>query len=199
MAEPVIQFVAFKTTMAADAFLPAWMPFATSFLARGLDTIVLSTALSPGGAFRFISRNAWDARAFAATFAAGLPGDAGGFGITAVQAGAFRLAAGRALDLHTARRDRVKAMALVTLDPGAAPDWAALAPPSESLTAGWALYAPASHRWSGQCSAIVEVLAEPAQAQSALAAARALATALPSPRSVDVGLYEEIVVLPQRP
>jgi hypothetical protein len=93
----VFQFVCFETSLPRETFLATWAPFASGFLARGLERLVLSERAGSEG-FAFVSRNAWPAERFTQTFGGQLPADAGGGPVRAIQGGAFRLAACHGVD-----------------------------------------------------------------------------------------------------
>jgi len=199
MARSIIQFVCFKTSYNEQRFLPAWEPFASAFLARGLERIVLSRSLQPEGEYGFISRNLWDDQSFAATFPNGLPGDAGGFGIIAVQAGGFRMVAGPRAQLHEARRGLVKAIGLVEFKPDVSTATAGLQSVLAALSweeADWALFESALPRWNGRYGAVIEAFALPADAKSMLTDLKQAALEVQSIRNVDLALYNEFSVLP---
>lgn len=114
-AERIIQFVCFETALPCSAFLPRWEPFASSFLSRGLERIVLGEqCYGRTDGFGFVSRNTWPASSFRSVFRGQLPGTVGGGGVTAVQAGGFRVVACVGVD-HVAPVEStvVKTLALV--------------------------------------------------------------------------------------
>jgi hypothetical protein len=107
----IIQFVGFETSLKAESFLPRWEPFAASFLARGIERVVLGEG-DAASAFRFVSRNVWPEARFRAVFSSRLPAAAGGGGVTAVQLGAFRVVASEGVALGAARRGVIKVCVL---------------------------------------------------------------------------------------
>lgn len=84
----LIQFVCFETPLPRAALLAAWAPFASSFLARGIERIVPSEGIGPMG-FAFVSRNAWPEDRLARAFGDQLPADAAGGPVRAIQGGGF--------------------------------------------------------------------------------------------------------------
>ena len=86
-----VQFVCFKTAgnVPSELFQQSWIPIARSFIARGINTIILSekvslqSDLSP---YRFVSKNWWESlTAVKLTFPQGLPPPSGRGHITASQ------------------------------------------------------------------------------------------------------------------
>jgi hypothetical protein len=108
----IVQFVCFETSLPRQVFLSRWEPFAASFLARGIERVVLGEGDGAVG-FGFVSRNIWPEARFRAVFPGNLPPDAGGGAVTAVQAGGFRVVASAGMDLLGARNGAVKNLVLV--------------------------------------------------------------------------------------
>ncbi len=102
----IVQFVCFETSLPRQVFLSRWGPFAASFLARGIERVVLGEGDGAVG-FGFVSRNIWPEARFRSVFAGDLPGDAAGGAVTAVQAGAFSVAASAGMELLSARNNGV--------------------------------------------------------------------------------------------
>ena len=111
-ARYIVQFVCFETSLPRRVFLARWEPFAASFLARGIERVVLGEGDGAVG-FGFVSRNIWPESRFGAVFQGRLPGDADGGPVIAVQAGGFRVVASAGRDLLDARTGAVKNLVLV--------------------------------------------------------------------------------------
>ena len=85
-----VQFVCFKTagSVPVELFHESWIPIAQSFIARGINTVILSqnvgfVDLCP---YTFVSKNLWDSiGAIKSTFPGGLPPPAGRGHITVNQ------------------------------------------------------------------------------------------------------------------
>jgi len=157
----VIQFVGFETSLPKDAFLQRWEPFAASFLARGLDRVVLGESDAASG-FHFISRNVWPEARFRAVFSSRLPGDAGGGAVTAVQVGAFQVVASEGVDLLATRHGVVKIVALVRCRHDALGTIAPLLVElgrQRGAGIGWATYAADPSTRGGRFNAVLELYA----------------------------------------
>lgn len=91
----VVQFVCFTTPLPRLVFTPAWVPFASTFLAQGLQQIVLAERigqwLSASPAFDYVSRNVWPEEAFMRSLQAGRIGDGAGGPVRAEQGGTFQI------------------------------------------------------------------------------------------------------------
>lgn len=109
----LVQFVCFTTVMPQEQFLPVWEPFATGFLSRGIERIVLSenTERSTEAAFDYVSRNLWDEKRFERAFPHGVRGSGGLGPIGVLQAGGFRLVESTNVDLSTGQRHDAKVIA----------------------------------------------------------------------------------------
>lgn len=109
----LVQFVCFTTLVQQDEFLQAWDSFASGFLSRGIERIVLSenTDRSTEAAFDFVSRHLWDAGRFERAFPHGVRGSGGLGAIGLLQAGAFRIADAVSIDPADGQRDDVKVVA----------------------------------------------------------------------------------------
>ena len=79
----IVQFVCFETSLPREVFLSRWEPFVASFLAKGIERVVLGEGDGTVG-FGFVSRNIWPELRFGSVFQGNLPGDAGGGAVTAV-------------------------------------------------------------------------------------------------------------------
>lgn len=111
----LVQFVCFTTGLPQDEFLQAWEPFASSFLSRGIERVVLSenTERSDEGAFDYISRNLWDESRFERAYPHGVRGSGGLGPIGVLQAGGFRLAESMNVDLTSGSRTETKVIAFL--------------------------------------------------------------------------------------
>lgn len=194
----IIQFVCFETAVARQVFLARWEPFAASFLARGIERVVLGEG-SGGAGYGFVSRNIWPEERFAAAFLGTLPADAGGGPVTAVQAGAFRVVASAGMDLLRARTDVIKHLALLR---GAGDPLSALVPTLGRLAAehdqgmGWATYAADPATRGGRFNAALEVYGD---AASAARLGDALAAGLNTASGVEERRFQqlrEVLALP---
>lgn len=108
----LVQFVCFTTVLPQDEFLQAWEPFASGFLARGIERIVLceNTERSSEAAFDYVSRNLWDESRFERAFPHGVRGSGGLGPISVLQAGGFRLAESVQVELAAGQRTEAKVM-----------------------------------------------------------------------------------------
>lgn len=106
----LVQFVCFTTVLPQDEFLEAWEPFASSFLSRGIERVILSenSERSSELAFDFVSRNIWDERRFERAFPHGVRGSGGLGPIGVLQAGGFRLAESAGMDFTSGLRSEEK-------------------------------------------------------------------------------------------
>ncbi len=106
----LVQFVCFTTVLPQDEFLLAWEPFASGFLSRGIERIVLSEnrERSTEASFDYVSRNLWDESRFERAFPHGVRGSGGLGPIGVLQAGGFRLAESAGVDLATGQRHESK-------------------------------------------------------------------------------------------
>jgi len=154
----LFQFVCFDTHLARPDFLSCWAPFASSFLARGIERIVLSERVGSEG-FAYVSRNAWPQDRFAQAFGGQLPADAGGGPIRAIQGGAFILTAGAGFDPIVAHTDAPKVVALLQGASSIAP-WRLLAS-SLPEDARWGLYERDPATRGGRFDAVFELFAPP--------------------------------------
>ncbi len=91
----VVQFVCFTTPLPRIVFTPAWVPFASTFLAQGLQQIVLAErigqSLSTSTVFDYVSRNVWPEEAFTRSLQSGRVGDGAGGPVRAEQGGTFQV------------------------------------------------------------------------------------------------------------
>ena len=108
----LVQFVCFTTVLPQDEFLQAWEPFASGFLARGIERIILSenAERSSESAFDYVSRNLWDESRFERAFPHGVRGSGGLGPIGVLQAGGFRLADAVNVDLTAGPRHESKVL-----------------------------------------------------------------------------------------
>jgi hypothetical protein len=111
----LVQFVCFTTVLPQEEFLQAWEPFASGFLSRGIERIVLceNTERSTEAAFDYVSRNLWDESRFERAFPHGVRGSGGLGSISVLQAGGFRLAESVNLELATGHRTEAKVVAFL--------------------------------------------------------------------------------------
>lgn len=192
----LFQFVCFQTSLPLNPFLRGWSAFAQSFLAQGIERIVLGESTRPEARFGFISRNAWPPARFEATFRGQLPGDAGGGPVVAVQGGAFRLEASSGMEPLVMRGDFTKVVALV--QQAGANHQATLRrlAVEQDRGAGWALYGRAPQTRGGRFDAVLELYVPP---QAALEVEdqleRSLARA-PDIRGLEVQTLREVYALP---
>ena len=106
----LVQFVCFTTSLPQEEFLQAWEPYASAFLSRGIERVVLNENLERAeeSAFDFIARNVWDEQRFERAFPHGVRGSGGLGPIGVLQAGAFRLADAVNLDVAAGARSETK-------------------------------------------------------------------------------------------
>jgi hypothetical protein len=111
----LVQFVCFTTALPQEEFLLAWEPFATGYLSRGIERIVLSenTERSSDSAFDYVSRNLWDEKRFERAFPHGVRGSGGLGQIGVLQAGGFRLVESTNVELSTGQRHDGKVLAFL--------------------------------------------------------------------------------------
>lgn len=203
MTTDIVQFVCFETSLPRPAFMAAWAPFASSFLARGIRRIVLAQRSAPTSAhasartFGFISRNVWNESRFFETFPSGVPRDAGFGPIVAVQAGGFRLVRSDRTNPLDTRHDVAKVLALAHRDDRSAD---ALAATLDALARqhphalGASTYESVP-RARGRFDAALEIYVSAEDAQAALDALTAgLAQALPG-STFSVSVFHEVETL----
>ncbi len=108
----LVQFVCFTTVLPQEEFLQAWEPFASGYLSRGIERIVLSenTERDSESAFDYVSRNLWDESRFERAFPHGVRGSGGLGPIGVLQAGGFRLAEAAGIEPTTGPREEAKVM-----------------------------------------------------------------------------------------
>lgn len=108
----LVQFVCFTTVLPQDEFLLAWEPFASGYLARGIDRIVLSenSERSTEASFDYVSRNLWDESRFERAYPHGVRGSGGLGPIGVLQAGGFRLAESMNVDVAAGQRHEPKVL-----------------------------------------------------------------------------------------
>jgi hypothetical protein len=111
----LVQFVCFTTVLPQDEFLLAWEPFASAFLSRGIERIILSENVerSSESAFDYVSRNLWDEQRFERAFPHGVRGSGGLGPIGVLQAGAFRVADAINCDPTASQRSEPKVSAFL--------------------------------------------------------------------------------------
>jgi len=111
----LVQFVCFTTTLPQDEFLQAWEPFASSFLSRGIERVVLNENVerSAESAFDYVSRNLWDEGRFERAFPHGVRGSGGLGPISVLQAGGFRLSESTNVDMTAGARQEPKVVAFL--------------------------------------------------------------------------------------
>lgn len=195
---PIIQFVGFETSLPRQVFVSRWEPFVTSFLARGIERVVLSEGDGAIG-FGFVSRNLWPEARFRAAFPLGLPRDSGGGAVTAVQAGGFRVAASVGMELLGARPGVAKSLLFVRCREEAkdeiVPMLGALATQHERGI-GWATYAADPAALGGRFDAALEVYCE---VDEAAPLRDALLASLPSSSLIEesrLQTLQEVLALP---
>ncbi|MCA2980853.1 MAG: hypothetical protein INH41_12230 [Myxococcaceae bacterium] len=195
----VIQFVGFETALSREGFLPRWEPFAASFVARGIERVVLGEGDAAGG-LRFISRNVWHEARFRAVFPSRLPGDAGGGAVTAVQLGVFRVVASDGVELLVARRGVVESIALARCRHDALGAIVLLLGElgrQHSAGVGWAAYTADPAVRGGRFKAVLEVYAaEEAAAWVGVALAEALQRQAARIEESRVQLLREVLARP---
>ena len=195
---PIVQFVCFETSLPRQAFLSRWEPFAASFLARGIERVVLGESDGAGG-FGFVSRNLWPDARFRAAFSGEVPGDAGSGPVIAVQAGGFHVVASSGMQLLAARTGVVKNLALVRCRKDALD--ATMATLRQLATQhdqgyGWATYAADATTRGGHFNAALEVYGDVGAAEhtrGALAAALSRSSAIDEAR---IQILREVLALP---
>jgi len=111
----LVQFVCFTTTLPQDEFLQAWEPFASGFLSRGIERVVLNENVerSAESAFDYVSRNLWDEGRFERAFPHGVRGSGGLGPISVLQAGGFRLSESTNVDMTAGARQEPKVVAFL--------------------------------------------------------------------------------------
>jgi hypothetical protein len=111
----LVQFVCFTTVLPQEEFLLAWEPFASGYLSRGIDRIVLSenTERTSEAAFDYVSRNLWDESRFERAYPHGVRGSGGLGPIGVLQAGGFRLAESSNVDAAAGQRGDPKVIAFL--------------------------------------------------------------------------------------
>jgi len=111
----LVQFVCFTTTLPQDEFLQAWEPFASGFLSRGIERVVLNENVerSAESAFDYVSRNLWDEGRFERAFPHGVRGSGGLGPISVLQAGGFRLSEPSNVDMTAGARQEPKVVAFL--------------------------------------------------------------------------------------
>jgi len=156
----IVQFVCFQTRFDRQAFLARWAPFATSFIEKGIERIVLAECDAAPEGFAFISRNEWPEDRFLAAFRGQLPADAGGGGVVAVQGGAFRVVASADADSRGGRSVADKVVVLVGVLPGAltlAVDELRRLAVTHATGAGWTVFARDPATRGGRFDAVLEL------------------------------------------
>lgn len=195
----IVQFVGFETALTREFFLPRWEPFAASFLSMGIERVDLGES-GAASKFLFISRNVWPAARFRSVFPSRLPSDAGGGGVTAVQLGAFRVAASEGIELLAARRGVVKSCALTRCRHD---EVNTILPLLDELGRqhgtglGWATYTADPATRGGRFDAVLEVYAaENAADRTGVAVAEALQRQEARIEESRVLLLREVFALP---
>ena len=89
----LVQFVCFETALTANQFHLTWQPYASSFLSKGIEVLILNEAQEPSTEsipFRFISQNWWPKRRLDEAFPNGQIAGNVTFGpVRVAQAGGF--------------------------------------------------------------------------------------------------------------
>ncbi len=194
----IVQFVCFETSLPREVFLSRWEPFVASFLAKGIERVVLGEGDGTVG-FGFVSRNVWPELRFSSVFQGNLPGDAGGGAVTAVQAGGFRVVASAGMDWLGARGGVVKTLVLVRCHEGAL---GAILPMLGRLAIqhdqgiGWATYTADPATRGGRFNAALEIYSD---VESAERVRDAIAASLPGSSPIDerrLHILREVLALP---
>ncbi|MCX5742480.1 MAG: hypothetical protein NT062_08295 [Proteobacteria bacterium] len=194
----IVQFVCFETSLPRQAFLSRWEPFAASFLARGIERVVLGEGDGAVG-FGFVSRNIWPEARFHSVFAGNLPGDAGGGPVTAVQAGGFRVVASSGMDLLTARNGVVKNLVLVRCQEEALSTTVSMLgnlATQHDQGLGWATYSADPATRGGRFNAALEVYGD---VESAARVHGVIAASLPRSSLIEESRLQtlrEVIALP---
>ena len=195
----IVQFVCFETSLPRQAFLSRWEPFASSFLAKGIERVVLGQSDGSVG-FGFVSRNIWPGSRFRSVFQGHLPGDAGGGPVTAVQAGGFRVVASVGMDpLETARAGVVKNFVLVRCHEASLSTVVATLghlATKHHLGIGWATYSADPDTRGGRFNAALEVYCN---VESAERVRNVISASLPRSSSIEEARLQtlrEVLALP---
>ena len=194
----IVQFVCFETSLPRQVFLSRWEPFAATFLERGIDRVVLGENEGVVG-FGFVSRNVWPEAHFRAVFPRGLPGDAGGGPVTAVQGGGFHIVASAGMELLGARQGLAKNLVLMrcreeSLDT-IVPILCHLAVQHDQGM-GWAVYSVDPATRGGRFNAALEVYCD---VESAARVRGAIAASLPRSSLIEqseVQTLRELLAIP---
>lgn len=196
---PIIQFVGFETSLPREAFIPRWAPFAASFLARGIERVVLGES-DEGSGFKFVSRNVWPEPRFRDLFSSRLPGAAGGGGVTAVQVGAFRIVANEGVTLRAARHGVAKWCVLARCrhdSPGSVVPLLVSLGRQHGAGVGWATYAADPDTRGGRFHAALELhAAEDASAPIGIALKEAMQRNSTLLEEARVQRLREVLALP---
>ena len=198
---PIVQFVCFETSLPSRVFLTRWEPFAASFLAMGIERVVLGEGDGAGG-FGFVSRNLWPDSRFRAAFRGQVPGDAGGGPVVAVQAGGFRVVASAGMQLLEARAGVVKILALVRCQKDALGTIVATLghlATEHDQGIGWATYTADPATRGGRFNAALEVYCDVEAAERVRAA---IAGGLPASSLIEdsrIQILREVLALPSAP
>lgn len=108
----LVQFVCFTTSLPQEEFLQAWEPFASTFLSRGIERVILNENVerAEDSAFDYVSRNLWDESRFERAYPHGVRGSGGLGPIGVLQAGGFRLADATNVDAAAGARSEPKVL-----------------------------------------------------------------------------------------
>ena len=194
----IVQFVCFETSLPRQAFLSRWEPFAASFLARGIERVVLSEGDGAVG-FGFVSRNVWPEARFRSLFRGNMPSDAGGGPVTAVQAGGFRVEASDGMELLSARNGVIKNLVLTRCQET---ELGTIVPMLGQLATqhdqgfGWATYSADPATRGGRFNAALELYCD---VESAARVAGVLAASLPRSSLIQetrLETHREVLALP---
>lgn len=194
----IVQFVGFETSLPRQVFLSRWEPFVSSFLARGIERVVLGQGDGATG-FGFVSRNIWPESRFAAAFLGHLPGDAGGGPVTGVQVGGFHVVASAGVELREVRTGAVKVLALVRCDDDALDTIVAILgrlATQHDQGIGWATYCADPATRGGRFNAALELYCDVASAERVR---DAMAESLPRTSPIvesRVQILRELLALP---
>jgi hypothetical protein len=191
----LVQFVCFTTVMPQNEFLVAWEPFASAFLSRGIERIVLSehSERASEAAFDFVSRNVWDEQRFERAFPHGVRGSGGLGPIGVLQAGAFRLADAINCDPTAGQRADAKVTAFLMSRQGMREQArvAVRTALQQQGISGVAIYLKDGDARTDRFDMVVEVFCQEGSTDAAITAIRTVTAPLVTAQPVIIGLYQE--------
>jgi hypothetical protein len=192
----LVQFVCFTTVLPQEEFLQAWEPFASSFLARGIERIVLSenTERSGDSAFDYVSRNLWNESRFERAFPHGVRGSGGLGSIGVLQAGGFRLADSSHVDLTQAARGEPKVMVFLMARSGQREAIrSAMQSAMQPLgVSAWAIFMKDGDARTDRFDMVLEVFCRDGSTDAVIGALRAATATHVTAAPVIVGAYQEV-------